>query len=162
MLEKKRVNLSLLFSFSIIYHKILTFIIEKSTKIEVLIQKCLEGSSDLVLLVRGPPGPGASKGVLESSLKDVWKILERIWLLAARAGAALSAVQADQGNLEKKNNFWFLFVFQYLGWKKLFFDYGRLSSAQIQYLLKICPTSSDEVCKVPDKFNLCTKYVGNF
>ena len=62
-----------------------------------------KGSSDLVFLVRGPPGPSASKGVLESSLEDVWKILERIWLLAARAGAALSAVQADQGNLDKYN-----------------------------------------------------------
>lgn len=120
MLEKKRVNLSLLFSFSIIYHKILTFIIEKSTKIEVLIQKCLEGSSDLVLLVRGPPGPGASKGVLESSLKDVWKILERIWLLAARAGAALSAVQADQGNLEKKTISGFCSFFNILDGKNYF------------------------------------------
>ena len=64
-------------------------------------QATLTGSSDLVFLVRGPPGPSASKGVLESSLEDVWKILERIWLLAARAGAALCAVQADQGNLEK-------------------------------------------------------------
>ncbi len=102
-LKRKRLIFHYYFSFSIIYHKILTFIIKKSTKIKVLnmIENFLEGSSDLVFLVRGPPGPGASKGVLESSLEDVWKILERIWLLAARAGAALCAVQADQGNLEK-------------------------------------------------------------
>ena len=43
------------------------------------------------------------------------------------------------------------------------FNDGRLKVPKFsRYLLKICPKSSDEVCKVPDKFNLCTKYVENF